>query len=377
MPTRAIKFRLIVPRDSSENSSRARKALWATHSFVNEAVKMYETLLLEMRQDDVCQLDSEGEEATTRGDHWKELLATRLRGRGHSDEVVLQALPLFKDLYARIVKSSVKAGSGTAKEGRAYHSALVDADSQAGLAKKQRFDAMSRAPGIRCRAASADDVAQLKNEPEGWLARRLNDLGKVDVSKIEPGDLLPIGGGELLVAPAQTEKGKTLSVRHADINAAQNLSRRFLEAYDPPLRIVAFRVPGDEEVFVNANLGKRVAAALAAKVAILHLRPGANILFELESYPTKREAAKKLNVKTRALNALSEQDDKAAEGDDLDLEVEAARDLEASLSKDRKTFFRDPSGVIFSGRWVESMLFWSQVKTQVLKRLRASGRFHG
>jgi hypothetical protein len=74
MPTRTIKFKMIVPRDAKPDSVEARRALWATHEFVNRAAAHYEGLLLEMRQGEVLRLDADGQETIGPASRWSDRL---------------------------------------------------------------------------------------------------------------------------------------------------------------------------------------------------------------------------------------------------------------------------------------------------------------
>jgi hypothetical protein len=139
MPTRTVKFKMIVPRDGKPDSVAARRALWATHEFVNRAAAHYESLLLEMRQGDVVRLDSAGAEVLEPASKWADRLRGRLRGRGHGDPLVEEALPVLRRLYEAIVKSSLKADTGSAQDGRTYHSALVDPASKAGESRRKKM----------------------------------------------------------------------------------------------------------------------------------------------------------------------------------------------------------------------------------------------
>ncbi|MDF1556263.1 MAG: hypothetical protein P1P84_24560, partial [Deferrisomatales bacterium] len=107
MPTRAITFKLIIPRDDAEEAVRARRAIWATHAFVNRATAYYETLLLEMRQRDVCVgVGEDGADRIVPGSDWQVRLCSRLTDRGLTSGQAEEALPLLRQLYALIVVSS-------------------------------------------------------------------------------------------------------------------------------------------------------------------------------------------------------------------------------------------------------------------------------
>lgn len=118
---RAIKVKLNI----RNLGPQVRRALWYTHESVNEMVREYERLLLEMRQRDVLLCDRGGREYIRCADEWVSDLKSRLKNVPNDQlEEVLQAI---QGLYDRM------ANSGDADSSRAIHSFICTKGSNAGL----------------------------------------------------------------------------------------------------------------------------------------------------------------------------------------------------------------------------------------------------
>jgi hypothetical protein len=144
-----------------------------------------------------------------------------------------------------------------------------------------------------------------------------------------------------------------------------------------PFRLPAFAVtlPDGTTAYVNKALGKRLAGAFRGAVVALTPAAGSEILHEVRTFKNEKVAAAELGLgKSLAVEA---EKDLAGEVEDEDLELAATRDEELDLSGERKTFFGDPSRAIHGGRWIEAKVFWSMVRTEVIKRPRSMGRLHG
>ena len=231
-----------------------------------------------------------------------------------------------------------------------------------------RFVARTRAPGVRCRSASSEYLAFLRSPQGARPGERLRSLG-LDPEKLEPGDLLPLGDGELLAAPVG-DGG--VHVRHADLNAAQNLALWCLEAYGVPFRLSVARVQEGPPVYAAANLGKRMQAAFEGAAIVFHASTGDGPGFEVQAFRSWKSAAKALGLAAAAPSESGEDG-----GGQEDLEAAELEEMAAELTGERANLFRDPSGLLFDGRWVEAKPFWGRVRQEVIRRLRASGRLHG
>ena len=101
-----------------------------------------------------------------------------------------------------------------------------------------RYRAATMTPGIRCHPLRQQDL-----EDQGFLDLIPPPNGKnVRANRPDrvcrPGDLVPLGGGEVLVCL----DGSRLARIHADINAAQNLQRRFWTQHGDAYRLPCSRV---------------------------------------------------------------------------------------------------------------------------------------
>lgn len=244
-----------------------------------------------------------------------------------------------------------------------------------GAAFSSRYDALTLAPGCRCRALTAKDLADLK-DAESWIARRLDKLG-VDRLGVRAGDIVPLDGGELFASPMGAADG--LRVRHADLNAAQNIGLRYLGGHQHALRLRAARLGGAEDSrparYVNRQLGERMQGAMGGKVALIEAL--GEVEHALRAFPSEAALAKALGVGRKELSSVAGPHDEEKSLDEEQLEQAAAQEELLEASSEWETFFRDPSGVIHHGRWVPAKFFWGTVGREVLRRLRAGGKLHG
>lgn len=130
MPTRSFKLKLIVPRDNSPKSVGIRRAIWATHEFVNNVCSYYAAFLLELRQRDVCVArDDKRNETIIPAQEYRDRLTKRLSALGLTGSAIEAALPLLRDLYEDIVPNAAEKGSKG--EPNSWISPLVSASSKA------------------------------------------------------------------------------------------------------------------------------------------------------------------------------------------------------------------------------------------------------
>ncbi len=119
-----------------------------------------------------------------------------------------------------------------------------------------RYHAATATPGLRCHALTQRDL-----DDPFMRELLLRETPELDLTQAWPGQLIPLAGGEIFVAPT-TNGG--LSKLHADLNAAQNLQHRFWSRHGEPFRLTARRVmikgqPG----WVPLRFGERLKGALA------------------------------------------------------------------------------------------------------------------
>ncbi len=235
-----------------------------------------------------------------------------------------------------------------------------------------RFDALSRAPGVRCEHATHDLMGFMRSAQGQALAARLRRAG-IDPAAVLEGDLLPLGRGELLVS---VDGSDGLRTRNADINAAQNLAVWSLEGYAQPFRLTATRISDDPPVFGAAKLGKRQQSVFGGGAVVLRETTQGAGTFTLEAHRSWSHAARAVGIETGGEAPQGGEDDVALQ--DIADVVVAEFDLaQAELSGGRVTLFRDPSATILGGHWAESKVFWGVVQSEIVRRLRSGGQLHG
>lgn len=240
-----------------------------------------------------------------------------------------------------------------------------------------RFHASTGAPGVRAKQVRESDLDEI------WFARAIlrdmvnrGRLSEIEMKEIlgmsaperksrileyvRPGEIVAWAGGELFVTLGG-EKG-TIRV-HADINAAQNIQRRFWTRYGDPVRLSCVGVDTDgtpgAEFFVPTSIGKRIERTLGYG----RLVPDADGV-SFRWTPLSKKAWTSLVGAKR-----EDEDEDNDDAEDLGEELEAL----GSLTNERVTFFRDPSGTFFpSDRWIPSERFWVTVHARIGKALEAS-----
>lgn len=215
-----------------------------------------------------------------------------------------------------------------------------------------RYAARTNTPGIRCRSLKKSDLANRD------ILERLAKDG-FDGDALKAADIVPWVGGEWFAF--LNDQGHAVMV-HADINAAQNLQRRFwtrhAEAFRLPCRLVRY---GDRNIWVPRSLGKRQQGAL-----------GGFCILSPTGHPTgscRLEAVSR--QKFLRLGGATVREDEAAP---IGVEEELLEGLEEAAlehQRDRMTFFRDPSGcVLQSDLWYPSKTFWGIVRKRTVGALK-------
>lgn len=219
-------------------------------------------------------------------------------------------------------------------------------------AYSSRFHARTGAPGIRCHALSEED---LKNKV---LLNVLVNEGfwqEEHIQLLKPGDIVPRQGGELFVSLAARYRKKgdnKLAVIHADINAAQNLQKRFWlknsEVFRAPCQLV---LNGENSIFIPTT---KTIQQYLGKGGFVKNEDGSVYFWQKMSKLRTKVASTDDSVPTEDI-------------DDLEQTLEDAGELRGEF----KTLFRDPSGYLFSPEvWRPQKEFWSQVKATLEAQLR-------
>ena len=214
-----------------------------------------------------------------------------------------------------------------------------------------RYHARTLTPGIRCRPLAERDLE------DEWLREDLAALG-IDLAACRPGDLVPREGGQVF---ACLRPGEGLLRLDADINAAQNLQRRFWTRHAEAFRLPCLPAQLDgQAAWVPKALGKRLLGALGGAGV---LRPTGHDTGSCRWEPVRGRQA-------RALAGMAAE----AEGPAADPDQEELSGLldEAEMEAGRvEVFFRDPSGVVLpAGLWFPSKTFWGIVRRRTVAALR-------
>lgn len=236
-----------------------------------------------------------------------------------------------------------------------------------------RFHAATGSPGVRVRVVKEDDLNQswfINSCLSDWARRKKisqnlykelmesSEQAKSEFisRKIKPGSHIAWAGGELF---ATLSKAKKPIIVHADINAAQNLQRRFWTRYADPERLpcIKMEVQGhDDDVFyIPEKIGKRLEYAMGY---------GRLVPTDYEnSYKWEKLTQKQWQKQCGHHQDNIEDDEK--DNDDMG-EIEEI----GNLTGERLTFFRDPSGVFFNkDHWIPSDKFWGTVHSTISQAL--------
>ncbi|MBI5245491.1 MAG: type V CRISPR-associated protein Cas12b, partial [Elusimicrobia bacterium] len=203
-----------------------------------------------------------------------------------------------------------------------------------------RFHAGTGTPGCRCAVVTQD----MLRKP--WFLKRLEEDG-LKPAEVKAGQIIQMEGGKLFCS---IESDKPVLIQ-ADINAAQNLQKRFWTNYAEPFRAVCTigQAPGSFIPLLQKRTekffsGKMLAAVNTDEPFICELVPSKGAV-------RKKPAAEQNSVTLDDGRILLHDEDEAA-------------------ATKKTIFFRDPSGALLpKTRWYESKIFWSQVKQRVRKGL--------
>lgn len=233
-----------------------------------------------------------------------------------------------------------------------------------------RFLASTGGPGVRCRYLGAEDFDGGLPKPYvvrelDWLAgnssgRDFADLQQQIGEKIKPGMWVPWNGGEMFASIS--EKGGKAHFIHSDINAAQNLQRRFWSRAGEAYRIVCKKIEldGQEGWMLEKPPGARLSGALK------QLEYGDKPFVLMNPKAKENSAAYVMRPAGKAIKPTMGQDDEALDDGLEDMLV----DISAESSGGRETFFRDPSGFFFNPEnWIPSKIYWPQVKRMIWRQL--------
>ncbi|NMA13999.1 MAG: type V CRISPR-associated protein Cas12b [Clostridia bacterium] len=222
-----------------------------------------------------------------------------------------------------------------------------------------RFYAKTGAPGIRCRVLKAQELK------DSFIKEKLIQdkfIKEEQWSRLQPGDIIPWRGGELFATLDPNDRNKIISI-HADINAAQNLQRRFWMHRDELFRISCKRfVQNGEDICVPNYMTDRWKKLMGTGYFIKD-----NNRDKLEVYNWVKMA--KIKVKTTP----SEEVPDITDIEDIEDMEEIKQAIEEDLENrgEYVTLFRDCSGTFFPrNHWIPQTQFWSIVKSMIEKCMR-------
>jgi len=215
-----------------------------------------------------------------------------------------------------------------------------------GAGFSSKFYARNGCPGVRATKLTAQDIEYIyANE---YVKDRLLVDGFGE-HFLREGTIVPWMGGELFVSFSQ--RGK-LEILHADINAAQNLQRRFWTRYIDVFRVPVVQIDKSGEQWIPQSNGERLKGGLYILVG--SKAPVKFVKAEGDGFKVERLTQKTPKV-------FSDTEDSGLDEFSEEL-LEQGIDLMSEEGKGKSVFFRDASGIILrSDRFYESREFWDRV----------------
>ncbi|MDD5326857.1 MAG: type V CRISPR-associated protein Cas12b [Phycisphaerae bacterium] len=236
----------------------------------------------------------------------------------------------------------------------------IHIDDRTGAEFSSRFYAKNGCPGVRATKITDSTLKYISSNES--LRKKLFEKG-INEDLLKVGNIVPWEGGEFFVSFDENSK---VEITHADINAAQNLQRRYWTRYVDTFRVKVenIRDKNGKEFWVHQDCGARLLGGLSK------LTDGDG--FALFKADGEGFVPEKIQKKLWSKITGKKAEDKEESGiDELDEElIDEWRELESEESKDRKIFFRDASGLILKKeRFYSSEIFWSVVNRKITKAL--------
>jgi hypothetical protein len=222
-----------------------------------------------------------------------------------------------------------------------------------GAGFSSKFYAKNGCPGVRARKLTKADIEYINANEH--VKERLEKDGFGN-GELKEGAFVPWAGGEFFAGFSEKEK---LEIIHADINAAQNLQRRFWTRFADTFRVPVKQIDGDGAQWMSQSYGERLKGGLSFMT-----HSDGMVIFKKDGDGFK--AANLVGKKPKA--------DAAEEAGGLDEFAEQLMDLGVDLeneeAKGKAVLFRDASGLIGrSDRFYNSKEFWGRVHGRISKAL--------
>lgn len=221
-----------------------------------------------------------------------------------------------------------------------------------------RFLAASMQPGCRCRALTANDFDG--EVPKPYVVSELSSWPEI---QLRPGVVVPWPGGELFVTVGVSDVPHLVN---ADINAAQNLQRRFWGRCGDAYRISCRRreIAGTQYLELAGPNPGNPDSIPARRLGALQQLEGwtfSQVLLPV-TQPGQYRWGTLAGVRRRKLKRTEEQET----DDDFELlEAQVGDDAEDTESG-QVTLFRDPAGAHFpANTWVEAKVYWGTISRRV------------
>lgn len=218
-----------------------------------------------------------------------------------------------------------------------------------------RFHAKTGTPGIRCKMVKGQELQGKRFE--NLQKRLVNEqfLTEEQVKQLRPGDIIPDDSGELFMTLSDGSGDKEVVFLQADINAAQNLQKRFWQRYNELFKVSCrVLIRGEEEYLVPKT--KSVQAKLGKG---LFVKKTDTVIKDVYVWDSQ--------AKLKGKTTFTEESESPEQLEDFQEIIEEAEEAKGTY----RTLFRDPSGVFFPEFvWNTQKDFWSEVKRRLYGKLR-------
>lgn len=230
-----------------------------------------------------------------------------------------------------------------------------------GAGFSSKFFAKNGCPGIRATKITNDFLQYLNNNET--IKNKLLSKGFTE-NIFQENNIIPWEGGEFFISFGEDNK---LQITHADINAAQNLQRRFWTRYCDTFRVkVKNIITNDgEELWINEDCGSRVLGGLSKITGgdgFTFFRANGNGFVSEKLGKRSWSKITGFNNKETEVNSLDAIDEEL---------IDIGYNPEMEEQDQRKIFFRDFSGnILDKDKFYPSEIFWHNVNKKIAEALK-------